>query len=68
MRVQVRECVCICVCQLLEPSKGGGGDGKGFNVPRTGNARVALIGFPSVGKSSLLSAVTGAWPPIATPR
>ncbi len=45
--------------QLLEPSKGSGAAGTGFNVPRTGNARVALIGFPSVGKSSLLSVVTG---------
>jgi len=43
--------------QLLEPSsKGGSGDG--FDVKKYGNARVALIGFPSVGKSTLLSAVT----------
>jgi len=47
--------------QLLEPTKaGGGGAGAGFEVGRFGNARVALIGFPSVGKSSLLCKLTGA--------
>lgn len=46
--------------QLLLPSEGGGGGGggEGFAVPKSGDGRVALIGFPSVGKSSLLSAVT----------
>ena len=45
--------------QLLLPLEdGGGGDGEGFAVPMSGNGRVALIGFPSVGKSSLLNAVT----------
>ena len=31
----------------------------GFEVVRSGDARVALIGFPSVGKSTFLSKVTG---------
>ena len=45
--------------QLLLPEAGsGGGSSAGFNVPRNGDGRVALIGFPSVGKSSLLNAVT----------
>ncbi len=34
--------------------------GSGFTVKKSGNASVALIGFPSVGKSTLLSALTGA--------
>ena len=31
---------------------------RGLRVPRSGDGRVALIGFPSVGKSSLLSTLT----------
>ena len=44
--------------ELLEGGSGGGGGGSGFAVPRSGDGRVALIGFPSVGKSSLLSELT----------
>lgn len=44
--------------QLLEPSKSGAAKGDGFDVMKSGDARVALIGFPSVGKSTLLSTVT----------
>lgn len=36
--------------QLLEPSKSAGPKGEGFDVMKSGDARVALIGFPSVGK------------------
>jgi len=43
--------------QLLEPPKTGAA-GEGFDVKKFGDARVALIGFPSVGKSTLLSTVT----------
>ena len=46
--------------ELLLPSSGSadaGGHG-GFSVAKSGDGRVALIGFPSVGKSSLLNAVT----------
>jgi ribosome-interacting GTPase 1 len=46
--------------QLLLPASGseGGGGGGGFSVAKSGDGRVALIGFPSVGKSSLLNRVT----------
>ncbi|KAH9081831.1 developmentally regulated GTP-binding protein [Lactarius deliciosus] len=44
--------------QLLEPTSKSGGPGTGFDVQKSGDARVALIGFPSVGKSTLLSKVT----------
>lgn len=38
--------------QLLEPSKSPAAKGEGFDVMKSGDARVALIGFPSVGKVS----------------
>jgi len=44
--------------ELLEPTKKGGEKGEGFDVLKSGDARVALIGFPSVGKSTLLSTIT----------
>jgi ribosome-interacting GTPase 1 len=43
----------------LTPSGGGGGGGVGFDVARTGVASVGFIGFPSVGKSTLMSKLTG---------
>ena len=45
--------------ELLDPSGPGSGPGEGFEVNRTGHARIALIGFPSVGKSTLLTTLTG---------
>ncbi|EEH45269.2 ribosome-interacting GTPase 1 [Paracoccidioides brasiliensis Pb18] len=46
--------------ELLAPSSsGGGGGGYGFDVARTGVASVGFIGFPSVGKSTLMSKLTG---------
>ncbi|GAA5977850.1 hypothetical protein JCM11641_006090 [Rhodosporidiobolus odoratus] len=46
--------------ELLTPtSGGGGGGGLGFDVARTGIASVGFVGFPSVGKSSLMSGLTG---------
>merc|ERR1712203_74757 len=51
--------LCALRRELLEPKSGGGGKQAGFEVQRYGDSRVALIGFPSVGKSSLLTALTG---------
>ncbi|KAL1608377.1 Ribosome-interacting GTPase 2 [Paraconiothyrium brasiliense] len=45
--------------QLLEPAPGSGsGGGSGFDVSKSGDARIALVGFPSVGKSTFLSKIT----------
>ncbi|RKP27463.1 developmentally-regulated GTP-binding protein 1 [Syncephalis pseudoplumigaleata] len=46
--------------ELLTPKGGGGGgEGVGFEVAKTGVARIGFIGFPSVGKSTLMSKMTG---------
>ncbi|KDN53563.1 P-loop containing nucleoside triphosphate hydrolase protein [Tilletiaria anomala UBC 951] len=44
--------------QLLEPTSKSSKPGEGFDVMKSGDARVALIGFPSVGKSTLLTKIT----------
>ncbi|KAI9862870.1 MAG: Ribosome-interacting GTPase 2 [Trichoglossum hirsutum] len=45
--------------QLLEPAPGASsGGGSGFDVSKSGDARIALVGFPSVGKSTFLSKIT----------
>ncbi|KAI0989710.1 hypothetical protein GJ496_000459 [Pomphorhynchus laevis] len=50
--------------ELIEP-KGGGGKQEGFDVAKSGDARVGFIGFPSVGKSTLLSNLAGVYSEVA---
>ena len=45
--------------ELVKVTSSKKGGGTGFGVKKTGDAQVAFIGFPSVGKSSLLNALTG---------
>ena len=43
----------------IQRSKGKGKQ-EGYSVKKTGNATVIMVGFPSVGKSTLLNAITNA--------
>ena len=52
--------------ELLEPTGGGGGGGeRGFDVRMVGDARIGLMGFPSVGKSTLMTKMTGTFSEVA---
>jgi ribosome-interacting GTPase 1 len=46
--------------EIIEGEKkaSAGAKGEGFDVEKHGDARIAMIGFPSVGKSSILNRLT----------
>ncbi|XP_032253366.1 developmentally-regulated GTP-binding protein 1-like [Phoca vitulina] len=52
--------------ELITPKGGGGGGpGEGFDVAKTGDPRIGFVGFPSVGKSTLLSNLAGVYSEVA---
>lgn len=51
--------------ELLAPRGGGGGPSEGFDVAKTGVASIGFVGFPSVGKSTLMSKLTGTFSAVA---
>lgn len=48
-----------------EKTKAGGKHGYGYGLKKSGEATILMVGFPSVGKSTLLNAVTNAQSEIA---
>lgn len=52
--------------ELITPKGGGGGGpGEGFDVAKTGDARIGFVGFPSVGKSTLICNLAGVYSEVA---
>ncbi|KAI5192690.1 hypothetical protein NEMIN01_2157 [Nematocida minor] len=51
--------------ELLTPKSGGASSGEGFDVAKTGVARIGFVGFPSVGKSTIMTKLTGTYSAVA---
>lgn len=51
--------------ELISPPKGSATSGEGFDVSKSGVARIGFVGFPSVGKSTLMSKLTGVYSEVA---
>ncbi|PAV87545.1 hypothetical protein WR25_24673 [Diploscapter pachys] len=51
--------------ELITPKGGGGPAQEGFDVAKTGDARIGFVGFPSVGKSTLLCNLAGVYSEVA---
>uniref|UniRef100_A0A6B2G5R4 Developmentally-regulated GTP-binding protein 1 n=1 Tax=Myxobolus squamalis TaxID=59785 RepID=A0A6B2G5R4_MYXSQ len=51
---------------LLTPKSSGGGVSDAFEVSKAGDARVGFVGFPSVGKSTLLCNIAGVYSEVAS--
>jgi len=51
--------------ELIAPKSGGAQTGEGFDVAKTGDARIGFVGFPSVGKSTLLTTLAGVYSEVA---
>ena len=40
---------------MITPKSGGGGAGEGFDVAKTGDARIGFVGFPSVSQRNSMN-------------
>jgi len=50
----------IAKLKEVQVKRSGGKKGEGYSVKKSGDATVILVGFPSVGKSTILNAITNA--------